>query len=96
MSTEVAVLTKPKPIPVKTTGHGNFREYGLMIALIVIATVFGCFTLIAFSVLVVVWLWDWNPLAVIAGVAGRRRGPRITKTPGGTNPPFVPFDAAKN
>jgi uncharacterized membrane protein YqjE len=40
-----------------------------MIALVVIATVFGCFTLIAVSVLVVVWLWDQNPLAVIAGVA---------------------------
>jgi uncharacterized membrane protein YqjE len=40
-----------------------------MIALIVIATVFGCFTLVAFSVLVVVWLWDRYPLAVISGVA---------------------------
>src|SRR3984893_1215157 len=40
MSTEVAVLTKPKPIPVKTTGHGNFREYGLMIALIAIMIFF--------------------------------------------------------
>jgi uncharacterized membrane protein YqjE len=40
-----------------------------MLALIVIATVFGCFTLVAFSVLVVVCLWDRYPLAVITGVA---------------------------
>ena len=40
-----------------------------MIALIVIATVFGCFSLVAFSVLVVAWLWDRYPLAVISGVA---------------------------
>src|ERR1700736_1267431 len=44
MSTEVAVLTKPKPIPVKTTGHGNFREYGLMIALVVIMVFFQIMT----------------------------------------------------
>src|ERR1700676_2566093 len=44
MSTEVAVLTKPKPIPVKTTGHGNFREYGLMIALVVIMLFFQFMT----------------------------------------------------
>jgi putative multiple sugar transport system permease protein len=44
MSTEVAVLTKPKPIPVKTTGHGNFREYGLMIALVVIMIFFQFMT----------------------------------------------------
>src|SRR6202021_3101088 len=44
MSTEVAVLTKPKPIPVKTTGHGNFREYGLMIALVVIVIFFPFMT----------------------------------------------------
>lgn len=40
-----------------------------MLALIVVATVFACCTFIALSVLVVVWLWDRNPLAVIAGVA---------------------------
>jgi len=40
-----------------------------MLALIVVATVFACFTLVALSVLVVVWLWDRSPLAVIAGVA---------------------------
>ncbi len=40
-----------------------------MIGLIVIATVFSCFTLVALSVLVVVWLWDRYPLTVIAGVA---------------------------
>jgi len=40
-----------------------------MIALIVIATVFACFTLVALSVLVVVWLWDRYPLGVISGVA---------------------------
>jgi len=44
MSPEVAVLTKPKPIPVKTTGHGNFREYGLMIALVVIMIFFQFMT----------------------------------------------------
>ena len=44
MSPEVAVLTKPKPIPVKTTGHGNFREYGLMIALVVIMIFFQLMT----------------------------------------------------
>ena len=34
MSTQVAVLSPPpEPKPAKTTGHGNFREYGLMIAL---------------------------------------------------------------
>jgi uncharacterized membrane protein YqjE len=42
---------------------------GAMLALIVVATVFACCTFIALSVLVVVWLWDRNPLAVIAGVA---------------------------
>ena len=40
-----------------------------MIGLIVIATVFSCFTLVALSVLVVVWLWDRYPLTVIAGMA---------------------------
>jgi len=40
-----------------------------MLALTVVATLFACFTLIALSVLVVVWLWDRNPLAVISGVA---------------------------
>lgn len=43
---------------------------GAMLALTVVATVFACFAFIALSVLVVVWLWDRNPLAVIAGVAG--------------------------
>ena len=35
MSTPAAVLTKPVK-PVKTVSHGNFREYGLMIALVAI------------------------------------------------------------
>ena len=40
-----------------------------MLALMVVATLFACFTLVALSVLVVVWLWDRYPLAVISGVA---------------------------
>jgi uncharacterized membrane protein YqjE len=40
-----------------------------MLALIVVAAFFACSTLFALSVLVVVWLWDRNPLLVIAGVA---------------------------
>jgi uncharacterized membrane protein YqjE len=40
-----------------------------MLALVVIATVFACFTLVALSVLVVAWLWDRYPLAVLSGVA---------------------------
>ena len=40
-----------------------------MLALIVVATVFACCTFVALSVLVVVWLWDRNPLVVISGVA---------------------------
>src|SRR6185437_10796762 len=40
MSTQAAVLTKPA----KTTGHGNFREYGLMIALVVIMVFFQFMT----------------------------------------------------
>ncbi len=39
-----------------------------MIVLIVVATVFACFALVAFSVLVVIWLWDRYPLAAVAGV----------------------------
>ena len=40
-----------------------------MLGLMVVATVFLCFTLVALSALVVVWLWDRYQLAVIAGVA---------------------------
>jgi len=39
-----------------------------MLVLIVVATVFGCFALVALSVLVVVWLWDRSPLLAISGV----------------------------
>src|SRR5216117_3419097 len=39
-----------------------------MLVLIVVATVFGCFALVALSVLVVVWLWDRSPLLAITGV----------------------------
>jgi len=42
---------------------------GTLIALIVIATVFACFTFVALSVLIVVCLWDRYPVAAIAGVA---------------------------
>ncbi|HEV3240199.1 MAG TPA: phage holin family protein [Casimicrobiaceae bacterium] len=46
------------------------REYvKTMLVLIVVATVFACFALVAFSVLVVIWLWDRYPLAAVAGVA---------------------------
>lgn len=41
----------------------------IMLALVVIATVFACFTVVALSVLVVVSLWDRYPLAVLGGVA---------------------------
>lgn len=41
----------------------------IMLALMVIATVFACFTFVALSVLVVVALWDRYPVTVIAGVA---------------------------
>jgi putative multiple sugar transport system permease protein len=45
MSTHVAVLSPPpKPKPAKTSGHGNFREYGLMIALVVIMIFFQFMT----------------------------------------------------
>jgi putative multiple sugar transport system permease protein len=45
MSTQVAVISPPpKPKPAKTTGHGNFREYGLMIALVVIMIFFQFMT----------------------------------------------------
>jgi putative multiple sugar transport system permease protein len=45
MSTQVAVLSPPpKPKPVKTSGQGNFREYGLMIALVVIMIFFQFMT----------------------------------------------------
>jgi uncharacterized membrane protein YqjE len=40
-----------------------------MLALMVVATLFACFTLVALSVLVVVWLWDSYPLAALSGVA---------------------------
>ena len=40
-----------------------------MLVLIVIATMFACFAIVAVSVWVVVWLWDSHPLAGIAGVA---------------------------
>ncbi len=41
----------------------------VMVVLIVVATMFACFTLVAVSVWVVVWLWDSHPLAAVAGVA---------------------------
>jgi putative multiple sugar transport system permease protein len=45
MSTQVAVLSPPpKPKPAKTSGQGNFREYGLMIALVVIMIFFQFMT----------------------------------------------------
>jgi uncharacterized membrane protein YqjE len=40
-----------------------------MLVLIVVATMFGCFALVAVSAWVVVWLWDSHPLAAVAGVA---------------------------
>ena len=40
-----------------------------MLVLVVVATAFACFTLVALSALVVVWLWDSYPLAAISGVA---------------------------
>ena len=40
----------------------------IMLALIVIATVFSCFALIALSVVVVVLLWSTYPLAALFGV----------------------------
>jgi uncharacterized membrane protein YqjE len=40
-----------------------------MLVLVMVATAFACFTLVALSVLVVVWLWDRYPLAAISGVA---------------------------
>jgi uncharacterized membrane protein YqjE len=40
-----------------------------MLVLIVVATMFACFALVAVSVWVVVWFWDSHPLAAIAGVA---------------------------
>jgi putative multiple sugar transport system permease protein len=43
MSTPAAVLTKPVK-PVKTVSHGNFREYGLMIALVAIMVFFQIMT----------------------------------------------------
>lgn len=39
-----------------------------LLALVVIATVFTCFALVALSVLVVVCLWDRYPLAAVSGV----------------------------
>jgi putative multiple sugar transport system permease protein len=42
MSTQVAVLTEPKPV--KVTTHGSFREYGLMVALVVIMIFFQFMT----------------------------------------------------
>jgi len=44
MSTQAAVLIQPKPKPVKTVRQGNFREYGLMIALVVIMIFFQFMT----------------------------------------------------
>jgi uncharacterized membrane protein YqjE len=40
-----------------------------MLVLIVVATMFACFALVAVSAWVVVWLWDSHPLAAVAGVA---------------------------
>ena len=45
MSTQTAVLAKPpEPKTAKTSGQGNFREYGLMIALVVIMVFFQFMT----------------------------------------------------
>jgi putative multiple sugar transport system permease protein len=45
MSTQTAVLAKPpEPKAAKTSGQGNFREYGLMIALVVIMVFFQFMT----------------------------------------------------
>jgi putative multiple sugar transport system permease protein len=45
MSTEAAVLAKPpEPKAAKTSSQGNFREYGLMIALVVIMVFFQFMT----------------------------------------------------
>jgi len=41
----------------------------LSLVLVVVATVFGCFALIALSALVVVLLWDRYPVAALFGVA---------------------------
>ena len=40
----------------------------LMLVLVVIATMFSCFALVALSVLVVVLLWNSYPLAALCGV----------------------------
>lgn len=40
----------------------------VMLALIVVGSVFACFTFVALSVLVVVWLWDRYQLAALLGV----------------------------
>ncbi len=40
-----------------------------MLVLVVVATVFGCFALIALSALAVALLWDSHPLAALFGVA---------------------------
>lgn len=40
-----------------------------MLGLVVVATVFACFALVALSTLIVVWLWDSHPLAALSGVA---------------------------
>lgn len=40
-----------------------------MLTLIVVATAFACFALVALSALIVVWLWDRYPLAALSGVA---------------------------
>lgn len=40
----------------------------LSLVLIVVAAGFGCFTLVALSVLVVVLLWDLYPLAALSGL----------------------------
>jgi uncharacterized membrane protein YqjE len=45
------------------------EHFKAMLVLIVVATVFACFTLVAASVLVVVWLWDRSALGALAGVA---------------------------
>lgn len=40
----------------------------IALVLIVVAAVFSCFTLVAVSVLLVVWLWDSYPLAALTGI----------------------------
>jgi uncharacterized membrane protein YqjE len=46
----------------------QFERTKIMLVLLVVATVFACFTLIALSALVVALLWDSYPVAALVGV----------------------------